>query len=900
MHFHKINKLKLKLIHITILILLFATLFSCKNKSEKKIIENGIFDLSNDKFEKVYDLDGMWEFYWNELLTPLDIKNKKDIPDYIFANKEWNGFLFKDKKISGQGFATYRVRIIAPSDLYVLKIRQIVSSYKIWINNSLVKEVGKVDSIKQNAIPKVIPQEFIIYNKKDTIEIVIQVSNYNHRIGGIQEDISFGRVEKLNSKTTLSIGYSIFILGALLIFAMYFFISFFIRKKRQYSYLYFALAVISSLIFEIFNGEMIAIRFVSFLSDWELAKKLDFLGNYLRLGLFTLFFWSLFKNYKIINKYIVFIIVTSSLLLVFIVLFTPCVFFSKTLLPFMGISLFTFFYLLFITIVGLIKKVPHIIYSFLGMFVFQFAILNDIIYGLGLIDSVFMLNTGILIFYIFQSITLSLNFSKIEKDVDKMSSKEIILEQIRKEFSLLHSYNFGEAIKILYNKTNANYVEVMTFEADDYVCEAFSDNNKVICREIGEVLQPTIDNKLIIEFSKKNVIFQRFFNNNWFLSIPLFNKNTLKALIIFTKKTIFDNNIISIIEILLSQINVIYDNYSYFWNLENINKNLESIIENRSKLIHSQKDKLLKSTVELDEKIEELNVSAMIVDELNDDLLTKQNEIEAINQILITLKEKIEIQKIKLEVDKNNIASSIRYAVKIQNTIFKQTTDFFTNFFEFSSPKKTISGDFWTSFVIQNRTYVILIDAIGHDVTSTFLNFLLFSAIEDVLKINENQIQSTNLLLKKIGETYLQTLNYNKYDIFKNSIFDIGLISYDNKTTSLQFSGANINFSIARKGEIINFKPDNFSLCDNIIDKNYTLQKTDYKHNDIIYIYSDGFINQINKHNLIFGLDNFSNVLKSISNQSFAKQKIEIETKYNEWKKDTNQVDDFLILGLTF
>jgi len=442
-----------------------------------------------------------------------------------------------------------------------------------------------------------------------------------------------------------------------------------------------------------------------------------------------------------------------------------------------------------------------------------------------LIDSVFLLNTGALIFFIFQSIILSLSFSEIEKDIDKMSSNEKLLNEIRKEISAIPSYNLSDSLFVIFDKIKSDYLEILTFEANDYVCEANFENNKIKCREVGEFLQPQIENDLISEFSQKKVIFQKFYKNKWYLSIPLSSQNNLKALVIFSKHTIFENNLIAVIEILLPQINVIYDNYSYFWNLENINKNLETIIDQRSQLIHKQKDKLLFSTVDLDEKVEELNVSAMIVDDLNEDLLSKKEEIETTKQVLIIQKEKIESHKEVLENQKNNIASSIRYAVKIQNTLFKQNTDIFQNFYEFSSPKNTISGDFWTSFVLQNKTFVVLIDATGHDVTSTFLNFLLFSAIEDVINNKNDQNYSTNFLIKKIEQTYLQTLKNNKTDVLNNNTFDIGIISYDNKTTSLQFSGANIHVSIARKGEIINLMPDYFSICNNDTEKIITMQK---------------------------------------------------------------------------
>ncbi|MBN2891687.1 MAG: SpoIIE family protein phosphatase [Bacteroidales bacterium] len=879
---------------------------SCKNeKNDAVLVDKGVLNLSDFNSNSIYSVHGNWEFYWDQLLTPQEIQNyPKDSIRYIKINNTWQEYEIEEgKKIGGHGFATFHVKILVPQGQYVLKVRQVISSYKIWIDGEPIDEIGKVGKSPEESIPKTIPREFFIESSSDTIDVVIQVSNFSHRLGGIQENVSFGSVEKVMTKVRGNLIYSYIIIGAEIIFAIFFLLTFFFRRQNP-AYLFFSLAIIITLLFEIVNGEMLFMRLFPDISYWELTKKIDFIGNYGRAVFFILFIWYLFRDYKIINKYVYYVLLVSSIAGAIVVLVTPCRIYSYTLLPFMGLGLFLFFYINIVLLRGLLKKIPNIIYSFFGMTVFLIGMINDILFNLTIINTAYLLNTGLLIFFISHSVFLALNYSIAETKINTISNRFQILNRIRNELLKIPSFDLAEGVGIIGKEFNAEIAEFLVIRGSEGFCEckkteagvAFAKLEQNIVSDISpEVIQKSVNN------SKNSVI---NFDGEYYLSMPLFLNGKIKSMFVIGKNSKFSAEQITIFEDLSSQIDVMYDNYYYYWNLENINKNLEGIIEKRTQLVYIQKDELVSKSAELDTKIDELKISAKKVEDLNEELVSRREEISVTNNTLEAQQHKITRHKNQLLQKKSDIDSSIRYAVNIHKTIFgRQLTISNADFFEVSIPKDIVSGDFWARYEFDDKIFISAIDSTGQNVTGTFLSFLILTTFEDVFsEINGND-SSPSLVLEKVRERYVKLLGMKNNERQIQDSFDISLIAYDKNKTTIEYSAARQTIVIIRKGDSIELDANNFSIggYSEFFDEPFLLKKIDYKKGDVVYLFSDGFINQIDyKINHKLGLSNFIEILKKVSPLPFNKQADELKKLFINLKGTKKQVDDVLVVGVKF
>jgi len=98
------DNLNSRILIIFVVILLSAILSGCQSAEVKPEIEavDGVLDLTHWDFAtdgNVY-LNGRWEFYWQELLTPEDfINGDKSLFSRMFMNipSSWNSYKIVDK-----------------------------------------------------------------------------------------------------------------------------------------------------------------------------------------------------------------------------------------------------------------------------------------------------------------------------------------------------------------------------------------------------------------------------------------------------------------------------------------------------------------------------------------------------------------------------------------------------------------------------------------------------------------------------------------------------------------------------------------------------------------------------------------------------------------------------------
>lgn len=879
--------------HIITFLLLLLPLFAFSQR-----VENGILDLRNAKFNKAYLVAGDWEFYWNELLTPDDLKNRepKD-SNFIRVNGDWNAYLYNNKPVKNYGFATYRMKILAPKGAYTIQFHQVLTAYKVWIDGDLKIEVGTVGTNRQNSTPKLLINEINFLSKSDTINIVIQVSNFYHGAGGLQEKIFFGKTNNVQERTTKHLLISFFIIGAELIFALYFFFLFFFRQK-DFAYIFLSLAIIIFIAFELVNGEMILVRYFPAIS-WEWAKKIDFFSNYGRLFFFSLFIWFSFKDNKIINKYIIYIIVSLSGIYSLIVLFTPSYIFSRTLVSFMIWGESAFLTLLYFSIKGLLKKVPYMIFSFFGLLALNISAINDMLYNTNIINTGYSSSYGLLLLFIGNSIMLSLKYSKTSIRVSKLEKKYQKYAQIQSELVKIQSFDLQSAIKVIDDFLQADKIEFL-IKKDVWICECTKKENKYVCGNLEKNFPLTISDEDIQATQKKLSII----NKKDSLIIPISESEELKAIlrVTFTEKQNLKEKA-DVVEMLIPQISTIIDNYSFYWNLEILNKNLEDIIEARTQEVYKQKNELEAKNIELDEKIEELNISSSIVQDLNDELKSQKQEINIKNKQLDILRKQTAMQKNILEEKQANIHSSINYAQKIQKALLSSLQNIpFNEKFILNIPKEIVSGDFYISIVIDNFWLWGLIDTTGRNVSATFLSFLIESIISETTDKNPDIVKQPSTLIEEIRLKYHNNIAEQKIKRIDDS-FDISLCSINLNTGKLKFSGANQNLIIIHKNEPIILKGDNLSIggyYTNFKDT-FTTKEFDLKAEDNIYLYSDGYHKQIGYNNRSkFGSDNFISLLTQASRLISQKQQELLLEKHLAWKGKLKQVDDIMVIGVKF
>ena len=437
------------------IILFFLISVSALAKNDV-LIKNGVIDLTNLFFEKSKSikLQGECEFYWNQLLEPKDFTDKKNNQStYQKLPKSWTGYKINNHKLPNEGFATYRIIIKKRSDskrtIYGLKVSSVFSNYKLWINGTLLSEVGKVGTSKNISIPKFKYQDipFVLDPEKestDQVEIIFQVSNFSHQRAGLQKPIFIGNYENLKAESRWMDILNLIIIGIILVIGINH-LNMYLFRRKDISNLYFSIVCIVMILRNITTEDRI-ITYIFPNINWELLVKLDNFSGFGTIPLFALFFYSLFKVDfpKTIKNVLIGIGIAISLL----VFVTPANFYGRFRTLFELYILLGGLYVTFgVLLVAAIRKRETALFTFIGMFILYATAINDVLSSMGVIQSAYVAPYGLVAFMLIQSVTITYKSAKA------INQNEHLSEQLINEKNNLEK-NISERTKELQSQHN--------------------------------------------------------------------------------------------------------------------------------------------------------------------------------------------------------------------------------------------------------------------------------------------------------------------------------------------------------------------------------------------------------------------------------------------------------------
>lgn len=177
----KTERSKKKLLSVFILAaaLLFAALLFtfCYSMDNKYTSSN------TDPSKDLVPLTGQWEFYSGRLYTPKDFSAGSAESPEIITIGQFGNFSSHQPSQSPFGAATYRKVLNLPSskDAWMLEVPEIFSSCRIYVNQTLVRQMGSPDAVP---VSRHI-QNTLIPLPSGTAELVIQAANDTHYYSGL-------------------------------------------------------------------------------------------------------------------------------------------------------------------------------------------------------------------------------------------------------------------------------------------------------------------------------------------------------------------------------------------------------------------------------------------------------------------------------------------------------------------------------------------------------------------------------------------------------------------------------------------------------------------------------------------------------------------------------------------
>jgi signal transduction histidine kinase len=419
-----------------LLIFLFISL-NLQSKSHDPVVSKGLLDLRSisDRDHFIVKLNGEWEFYWKKLLRPNDFKSSNITPEYFGkVPSYWTDYPQNSVKTEKFGYATYRLIVLLPTgykSALGIDLPVFDSSYDLYINGKYLGGNGIPGKSADETKPEYRRNFFRLIPTSDSLAIIINVSNYDHRRGGFWLPVKLGTFPDVQKALAASWAAEWSVISLLLGFSIFFLFFFIISPKERITG-FFSIATIGLALRPLFTSHYLILNLFSV--SWTWIIRFEYIGLYtIIIG------WSWFASNLYPSKFIRIFAWLNTVIFtaVFILtLFLPVKTFSYSTLLFYPSVIFSIVYLLFKSFTGAFKKNTIDIVYFLAFVLLLFGGIHDIRVSLGRSDS----SSGYLLTYIIVLFVLIQAALLIYKWVKAFREKEVLqneLEYVNRNLELL-------------------------------------------------------------------------------------------------------------------------------------------------------------------------------------------------------------------------------------------------------------------------------------------------------------------------------------------------------------------------------------------------------------------------------------------------------------------------------
>lgn len=273
------------------------------------------------------------------------------------------------------------------------------------------------------------------------------------------------------------------------------------------------------------------------------------------------------------------------------------------------------------------------------------------------------------------------------------------------------------------------------------------------------------------------------------------------------------------------------------------------------------------------------------------------------NRYKITREQKniIEHQKQIVDYKQKEILDSIHYANRIQKSTLTSAATFskyLKDHFIFYKPKDIVSGDFYWAAKHENVFYLATADCTGHGVPGAMMSMLGINLLNEI--ISERKIISPELVLNTLRKEIIRVLNPEGSNEESQDGMDMVMLTIDLDAKKLKYAAANNSFYIIRDGALQKLSGDKMPVGKSPKDsKDFILHEVILQTNDLIVTVTDGFADQFGgPKGKKFKYKQLEEVLLSHSANPLRVQREKLESCFNSWKGNLEQVDDICVIGI--
>jgi len=400
-------------------------------------VTDGHIDLRQWDFseEGVASLNGIWEFYPNKLLGPedfvTDLSGRRPLPaaQKIQVPSKWNTSLGQ-----AQGYGTYHLRMkLTPRQMknrYGIHTQNIRMSHRIFVNGNLIGGMGSPGVTKNSDRQMNLPFTGFTSIDSDTVDVIIQVSNYSYASGGIVAPVLFGDERSIFRSQQLDWLKDLLTLIGFILPAVFFLVLFRLRRSEK-ELQFLGLFSLSGALYALTHGEKLLATFIPLLTH-DTLLRLQLLS-----GAFSYYF--LLRYLAVLAPGAVhgwFVRLGMILLIAqsLIGITLPPALFSTFELPMLLISFSVLIYAIRTMIYWSRKQTNDSHYAMVGLMSIFMVVVLFTIGAFVAVDTAFLALLELLLFVLIQMFVTAIRFAQSFLEVEALSERLLVIDSLKDEF----------------------------------------------------------------------------------------------------------------------------------------------------------------------------------------------------------------------------------------------------------------------------------------------------------------------------------------------------------------------------------------------------------------------------------------------------------------------------------
>lgn len=428
--------------------LLLLALFSphLLAESPQPLAREGLLNLSEWDFlrDGNVELNGEYEFYWQQFLDRRELLTQQ-AENYAQVPGEWNDVPINDPeneqriiRAGSHGYATYRLNVlIAPNQSNLaLKVYDFGTAARIFIDGKLRLEMGRVSSRADISAAHFQPTIIEFSPKGQRVELVFHVSNFDHRSGGIWLPMMLGEAQSIRAFSDRQIAIELLLFGAIIMIAVFNLALFALRPTNLGNLFLSIFCVIAGIRILSVNERFLFRIFPDI--DWASISRIEYLSWYLLVPFLGHFLLQIFPRQT--KRWVIYSLDAIVLVATLAVLMTPLSFYSYSAPLLQIVTLLAIFYGAYCLVIA---RKAHEEGADLMVFGFLFLLVcavNDLLLSAYFIDSISLLDVGVVAFTICHTILASYHFARslriVEQQHEQLATTSIKLrtqEKLRQD-----------------------------------------------------------------------------------------------------------------------------------------------------------------------------------------------------------------------------------------------------------------------------------------------------------------------------------------------------------------------------------------------------------------------------------------------------------------------------------